>query len=693
MSADGSSASDSGLAANPLLEPSPLLLRAPVFDRIRVEHYGPALSEGMRLQLAEVRAIADNPEPASFDNTIEALERSGQLLSRSSKIFFNLTETMADEALTAVQAEYAPRLAAHADAIHLDAALFARIDALQQRRAELGLSAEAEQLLQRYHSDFVRAGARLSDSEQALLRQINETLARLEVEYQEKLQQEERASAIVVDQAQSLAGLDEAQLAAAAAAAAERGLGGGFLLTLEAPSSQSLLASLAHTDVRQVLFEAATGRGNNANGYDTRGIVARMAQLRAERAAMLGYGNHAAYVLADEMAGTPEAVMQMLADVRPRVRARAEAEAAAMRAWMAEAGIEGELEPWDWAYRARQLRQARLAADESELRNYFELERVLQEGVFGMARILYGIEFQRRLDLPVYHPDVRVYEVHEADGSLLGLYYLDPFARPGKRGGAWMDSFVDQNQLLEQQAVVINVLNITRPAEGQPALLDFEEVSTLFHEFGHAAHGLFSQVRYPTLSGTNVPRDFVEFPSQFHEDFALQPELLARYARHRESGQALPEELHRLLLASRQDGQGFAAFEYLAAALLDMRWHSLPAGAASVADAVDFEIAVLKAEGVAWYLIPPRYRSTYFSHIWSGGYAAGYYAYLWSEVLAADAYAHLMENGGMTAENGQRYRQAILSRGLTADPMQLYLDYRGSPPAVEAMLKRRGLVD
>lgn len=693
MSADGSPARASELTANPLLEPSPLLLQAPVFDRIRVEHFGPALSEGMRLQLAEVRAIADNPEPPSFDNTIEALERSGQLLSRSSKIFFNLTETLADEALMAVQAEYAPLLAAHADAIHLDAALFARVDALHERRAELGLSAEAEQLLQRYHSDFVRAGARLSDAEQALLRQINETLARLEVEYQEKLQQEERASAVVVDHARSLAGLDEAQLAAAEAAAAERGLGGGFLLTLEAPSSQSLLASLDHADVRQVLFEAATGRGNNANAYDTRGTVASLARLRAERAALLGFPNHAAYVLADEMAGTPEAVMQMLGEVRPRVRARAEAEAAAMRTWMAETGVEGELEPWDWAYRARQLRQARLAADEAELRNYFELERVLQEGVFGMARALYGIEFQRRLDLPVYHPDVRVYAVHEADGSLLGLYYLDPFARSGKRGGAWMDSFVDQNQLLAQQAVVINVLNIARPAEGQPALLDFEEVSTLFHEFGHAAHGLFSQVRYPTLSGTNVPRDFVEFPSQFHEDFALQPALLARYARHRETGQALPEELHRLLLASRQDGQGFASFEYLAAALLDMRWHSLAAGAASVADAVSFEMAVLKAEGVAWYLIPPRYRSTYFSHIWSGGYAAGYYAYLWSEVLAADAYAHLLENGGMTAENGQRFRDGILSRGFTADPMQLYRDYRGSPPAVEAMLRRRGLVD
>lgn len=685
--------SPEALSANPFMAPSSLYLLAPPFDQIRDEHYLPAFEKGMQLQNEQVRAIADRPESPTFDNTIEALERSGAVLFRVSKVFFNLTESTTSEALQAIQAELAPKLAQHADGIYLDGPLYARVKTLFDQRDTLDLDPESARLLERYHTMFVRAGAQLDAEAKARLRALNEEQSKLTTQFQDNLLKDSNASAVLVDGVEALAGLDQSAISAAAEAAKEMGHDSMYALTLQLPSSQGVLALLEERELRKLVFEASTNRGDNGNEFDNKAIVRRLAQLRAERAALLGYPDHASFVLEDQMAGTPEAVNTMLAELAPQILAKAKAEAAAMQAWIDDQGIELTLEPWDWAYYAEKLRKARFDLDESQIRPYFELNRVLEDGLFMMARELYGIGFEERTDLPVYHPDVRVFEVREADGSTLGLFYVDYFARPSKRGGAWMDSFVDQSELLGTKAVVVNVMNIPKPAAGEPALLSFDEVSTLFHEFGHAAHGLFSQVRYPMLSGTNVPRDFVEFPSQFHEDFALDERVLASYARHHQSGEPMPSELVGKILAARHYGQGFASLEYIAAAMLDMRWHTLPVANADQADVIGFEFAALKADGVAYMLIPPRYRSTYFAHIWPGGYSAGYYAYLWSEVLAADAFAHVRGQGGMTAENGRRFRATILAKGLSKDPMQQYIDFRGAEPGIEALLVRRGLAE
>lgn len=683
--------SPEALSANPFMAPSLHYLLAPPFDQIRDEHYLPAFEKGMQLQNEQVRAIADSPEVPTFVNTIEALERSGAVLFRVSKVFFNLTESTTSERVQEIQAEIAPKLAQHSDGIYLDAPLYARVKALYEQRDTLDLDPESARLLERYHTMFVRAGAQLDDDAKTRLMALNEEQSKLTTQFQDNLLKDTNASAVLVDGVEALAGLDDSAISAAAEAAREMGHDGMYALTLQLPSSQGVLASLEERELRKLVFEASTNRGNNDNEFDNKGIVRRLAELRVERAALLGYADHASFVLEDQMAGTPEAVNKMLGDLAPQILSKAKAEAAAMQAWIDEQGIELTLEPWDWAFYAEKLRKARYDLDEAQIRPYFELNRVLEDGLFMMARELYGIGFEERKDLPVYHPDVRVFEVKEADGSSVGLFYVDYYARPSKRGGAWMDSFVDQSELLGTKAVVVNVMNIPKPADGEPALLSFDEVSTLFHEFGHAAHGLFSQVRYPTLSGTNVPRDFVEFPSQFHEDFALDERVLANYARHHESGEPMPPDLVDKILAARHYGQGFASLEYIAAAMLDMRWHTLTPANAYQQDVIGFEFAALKADGVAYMLVPPRYRSTYFAHIWPGGYSAGYYAYLWSEVLAADAFAHFQDNGGMTADNGQHFRDTILSRGLSKDPMQLYIDFRGAEPGIDALLVRRGL--
>ena len=677
--------------ANPFFAPSELPLLAPDFTKIKDEHYLPAFENGMQEQAAQMRAIADNGEAPTFDNTIVAMERSGEVLFRVSKVFFNLTESTTNEAMQAVQAEVAPKLAKHNDSIYLDPALFARVKALYDQREALNLDPESSQLLERYFQRFVRSGAELSEADKVKLRALNEEQSTLTTQFQENLLKDTNASAVVVDSAEELAGLDPSAISAAAKAAEDLGHPGKFALTLQLPSSQGVISSLDNREIRKRVFLASINRGNNDNEFDNKGIVRRLAQLRAERASLLGYDNHAAFTLADQMAGSPEAVDKMLSELAPQIRANAEREAADMQAMIAADGADLQLQPWDWAYYAEKLRKQRYDLDESEIRPYFELERVLHDGLFFAMREIYGIEFSERKDIPVYHPNVRVFEVKDEDGSTIGLLYADYFARSSKRGGAWMDSFVDQADLLETKPVVLNVLNIAKPAEGQPALLSYDEVSTLFHEFGHAAHGLFSQVKYPTLSGTNVPRDFVEFPSQFLEDFSLDERVLANYAKHYESGEAMPAELVQKIIAARAYGQGFASLEYIAAAMLDMRWHELGAANADQADVIGFENQSLKADGVDYELVPPRYRSTYFAHIWQGGYSAGYYAYLWSEVLAADAFKAFYEQGGMTRENGKRFRDTILSRGLTKDPMQLYIDFRGHEPSIDALLVRRGL--
>jgi peptidyl-dipeptidase Dcp len=677
-------------ASNPFFAPSTLALQAPAFDQIKDEHYLPAFDEGMKQQLAEIRVIADNPEPASFDNTIVAMERSGALLYRVSKVFFNMSASNTNDAIQKIEAEVAPKLAAHQDEIALDGKLFARVKAIYDARDTLGADPEAKRLVERYQQQFVRAGALLDDASKAQLRKINEELSNLQTKFGENLLKEVNDSAVVFDSAEALAGLTQSDLDGAAAAAKARGLEGKWVVALQNTTPQPILASLSNRDSRKRIFEASINRGTRGNAFDQRAGILRIAALRAERAKLLGFDSSAAYVLDDQMAKTPAAVDKMLNDLVPAVMANVKREAADIQAAIDADKGGFQLEGQDWAYYSEKVRKARFDLDESQIRPYFELDRVLKDGLFFAMNQLYGITLTERKDLPVYHPDVRVFDVFDADGTQIGLYYADYFARESKRGGAWMDTFVDQTDLLGTKPVVVNVLNIPKPAAGQPTLMTYDEVSTLFHEFGHAIHGLFSKVKYPLLTGTNVPRDFVEFPSQANEDWSLEPRVLANYAKHYQSGDPMPAELLAKIEKARTFGQGFATLEYIGAAMLDMDWHKIPA-ASPPTDALAFEAAALKARGVDFAPIPPRYRTGYFGHIWPGGYFAGYYAYIWSEVLAADSFAHIMANGGLTRANGDAYRAGVLSRGGTQEAMDLYKAWRGGEPTVDALLERRGI--
>lgn len=674
-------------ADNPFSAPSELPFGAPPFDRIREEHYLPAFAAGMERHLEEVRAIADDDAAPTFANTIEAMERAGELLERTARVFFNLTGSTITDGLQKIQAEVAPKLAAHSDTIWLDERLFARVQQVFDDRA--ALADEERQLTERYHLSFVRHGARLDPQQQQRIREINERSSQLTTRFQECLLAETKALGVLVDSKAELAGLSDSDISAAADAAKAAGHDGKFLLTIELPTSQGILSSLADRDTRKRVFEAAIARCDRDNEHDTKAIAKELSALRAERAALLGYATHAHYVLADETAATPDAVREMLASMTGAIVQKAEAEADELQQHLDEHLPGTTLEPWDWAWTAERVRQARYDLDEAEVKQFFEFERVLTDGLFFMAEQLYGVTLKERTDLPVYHDDVRTFEVFDQDGESIALFYADYYARPSKRGGAWMSSFVDQSELLGTRPVVVNVMNIKKPSAG-PTLLSFDEVTTMFHEFGHGVHGMFSRVRFPMLSGTSVPRDFVEFPSQFHEDFAFDPAVLARCARHYRTGEALPEELIGKIKRARKFGQGFAALEYIAACWLDLAWHSLAPGEA-VDDVAAFEQQALQQAGVAMPLVPPRYKTTYFAHIWPGGYSAGYYAYLWSEALAADGFAACMENGGMTRENGQRFRDAVLSRGLTQEPMQQFRAFRGRDLDTGAVLKRRGL--
>lgn len=675
---------------NPFAAPSSLPYATPAFDQVRDAHYLPALTEGMRLHREEVRAIATQQAAPTFENTIEALEKAGALLTRVSKVFFNLTESTTNPTIQSIQADVAPKLAAHADAIWLDAQLFARVEAVHAAREQLG-DPEQQRLVERYHTSFVRNGARLAPAAQERLRTINGQLSTMTTKFQEHLLADTKALAVVLDDEKQLAGLDASAISAAADAAKTAGKPGKFLLTLQLPTSQGVLSSLQDRSTRQKVFEASNARCARGNEHDTRALVLQIAALRAERAKLLGFATHADYVLADQMAGSAAAVEQMLASMAKQIVAKADKEAAELQAWLDKHQPGQKLAAWDWAWVAEQVRKERYAFDEGVVKQYFELESVLQNGMFYMAKQLYGIELHERKDLPVYHPDVRVYEVFDKDRRAIGLFYTDYYARPSKRGGAWMNDFADQSRMTGQKPVVVNVMNLQKPGAGQPTLLSFDEVTTLFHEFGHGVHGLFSQVQYPMLSGTSVPRDFVEFPSQFHEDFAFDPAVLARCAKHWQTGEVLPKDLVDKVRAARTFGQGFASLEYVAAAILDMAWHSLPAGKV-VDDVAAFEREALQKASVLSPLVPPRYRSTYFAHIWPGGYSAGYYAYMWSEALAADAFAAVVENGGMNEQNGMRFRDLVLSRGMTREPMSMFTAFRGRALDTKALLKRRGLL-
>jgi peptidyl-dipeptidase Dcp len=677
--------------ANPFFQASTLPLEFPPFDQIRNEHYGPALARGMEEHRAEVEAIAANSDNATFDNTIVAMERSGQLLGRVTRVFSNLSGAHTNEEIEKVQAEFSPLLAAHQDAISLNAELFARVESLHEDRDALGLDPESQRLLERYYTDFVRAGAKLGEAEKERLRAINGELATLQTRYSQNVLREVNASGVLVDTREELAGLSDDAISAAAEAAKAAGHEGRFLIALQNTTGQPPLASLQNRELRQRIFEASINRGSRGGEFDNREILARVVALRAERAILLGHPNHASYVLEDATAGTTTAVNDMLGRLAPPAVANARREAAAMQKIIDAEGGGFQLAAWDWDFYADKLRKQLYDFDSEALRPYFELDNVLEKGVFFAANQLFGITFKERSDLPVYHPDVRTWDVFDADGSHLAIFVGDFYARPSKRGGAWMNAYVAQNALLGNRPVVGNHQNIPKPAAGEPTLMSYDEVNTMFHEFGHALHGMFSNVTYPRFSGTSVPRDFVEYPSQVNEMWATWPSILANYATHHQTGEPIPQDLLDRVLAADQFNQGFRSTEYLAASVIDQALHQL--GPDEVpSDVVAFEAETLKRYGLDFAPVPPRYRSTYFSHI-IGGYSAGYYSYIWSEVLDADSVEWFKNNGGLSRENGDHFRRTLLSRGGSRDAMQLFRDFAGRDPELKPLLQRRGLGD
>ena len=677
-------------AANPFLTASTLQYETPPFDRIRDEHYQPALEEGMKQHIAEIEKIANSPEPPTFANTIEPMERSGELLTRVAKVFFNLTQSNTNDVLQKVEEEEGPKLAAHNDSIYLNPKLFARVKALYDARDTAAPNAEAKYLLEKYHRNFVRAGALLSDADKEKLRALNQEETKLSKQFRDRILAGTDQSAIVVDNVADLAGLSEADIAAAAEAAREKKLANKWVLALQNTTQQPPLASLQNRALRQRLFEASAARGNDGGANDTKALVLRLAALRAERAKLLGFPTYADFSLDDQMAKNPATAFKLMTDLAPAVTAKARGEAARIQQLIDQQKGGFQLQPWDWDFYAEQVRKAEFDLDESEVKPYFELERVLQDGVFFAANKLYGLTFKPRTDLPKYQEDVRTWEVFAADGKSIAIYYLDLYARPNKSGGAWQDSFVDQSRLLGRRPVVVNVTNFTKPAPGQKALLSFDNVTTLFHEFGHALHGMLSDVQYPTFTGTGVPRDFGEVPSQLNEHWSLEPAVLANYAKHYQTGAPMPQALVDKIKKSATFNLGYGTLEYLESALLDMAWHSEPEGA-TPRDVNAFERAALQKYAVEMAQVPPRYHTTYFSHIWGGGYSAGYYAYLWSDVIDEDAWAWFKEHGGLTRENGQRFRDMVLSRGGTMDAAGMYRAFRGRDATVDALVKEKGL--
>jgi len=682
-------------SANPFFAESPLPLHFPQFDKITDSDYGPAFDRGMADHLKEIEAIANNDLEPTFDNTIIAMEKSGQILDRATTVFFSLSGVENNDAKKAIQAEYAPKLAAHRDAIMLDPKLFARVQKLYDTRDSLGLDPQGVRLIERYHDDFVRAGAQLSAADKARLKELNGELAKLGTDFTQNVLAEVNDSAVVVESRDELAGLTDAQIDAAAAAAKSRGLEGKYVIALVNTTIQPVIAQLDNRALRQRIYEASLVRGSRGNQYDNTATVAKVMKLRAEKAQMLGYPNWAAYGLADQTAKTPEAVNDMLGKLAPPAVANARREAADLQAMIdktqqAKGEPSFKLAAWDWSYYTEKVRADKYAFDESQLKPYFEMKNVLENGVFYAANQEYGISFKQRTDLPVYNPDVLVYDVFNEDGSQLAIFLFDPYARPSKRGGAWMNAYVSQSELTGDLPVVANHLNITKPASG-PTLMTWDEVTTMFHEFGHALHGMFSNVKYPYFSGTSVPRDFVEFPSQVNEMWADWPSVLAHYARHHETGVPMPKELLDKVLATSKFNQGFATTEYLGAAMLDQSWHQIGVDKVPAADGVmAFERAALKANGTDFAPVPPRYRTPYFSHI-MGGYSAGYYAYIWSEVLDANTVEWFKQHGGLTRENGDRFRAKLLSQGGSKDAMELFSDFAGHAPRIEPLLERRGL--
>ncbi|WP_313032798.1 M3 family metallopeptidase [Massilia alkalitolerans] len=677
-------------ATNPFAKPSTLQYGYPAFDKIKNEHFAPAFAEGMREQALEVEAIANNKAAPTFENTIVAMERSGRLLNRVSTVFGTLVGSYTNDSLQALDKELAPKLAAHGDAIRLNPKLFQRIQTLYAKRDKLGLDAESKYLIERYHKDFVRAGAKLSDADKDKLREYNGKLAALQTQFSQNVLKEVNASAFVVDTREELAGLPAKAIDAAAAEAKKRGLDGKFVIPVVNTTQQGPLSTLNVRGTREKLLSISTVRGSRGGEFDNRDIVLQLAKLRAERAELLGYSSHAAYSLEDQTAKDTTAVNKLLSDLAvPAVR-NAKKEAAEIQE-MIDAEKGGfKVAAYDWNYYSDKVRAAKYAFDANQLKPYFELDRVLNDGAFFAANKLWGITFKQRKDLPVYDADVRVYDVFEENGEHLAIFVLDPYARSNKRGGAWMGALVSQSTLLGNKPVITNNLNLAKPAPGEPTLLTWDEVRTTFHEFGHGTHGWFSKVKYPRFSGTSVPRDYVELPSQVYEMWMAWPEVLANYAKHYQTGEPMPSALLEKLRASQKFNEGYRTTEYLAAAVIDQRWHQLGSKAIPT-DVKSFEEQALRDAGLDFAPVPPRYSSTYFSHAFSGGYSAGYYSYLWAERLDADAGEWFKENGGLQRKNGDRFRKMVLSKGGTMDAVQMYRDFRGRDPVIEPLLERRGL--
>ncbi|HCR3767047.1 peptidyl-dipeptidase Dcp [Citrobacter freundii] len=675
---------------NPFLRHSTLPYQAPQFDQIEVQHYRPAFDEGVRQKRAEIEAIVQNPQAPDFANTLLALEQSSALLTRVTSVFFAMTAAHTNDELQHLDEEFSAELASLANDIYLNEALFSRVDSVWQRRGSLRLESESLRLLEVIHQRFVLAGACLNETDKANLKALNTESATLTSQFNQRLLAANKSGALVVDDARYLEGLSAEEIAVAAEAAREKGLDARWVIPLLNTTQQPALAALRDRHTRESLFTRGWTRAENNDANDTRAIIQRLVEIRMQQAKLLGFANYAAWKIADQMAKTPEAALTFMRAIVPAARARALDEQAEIQNVINHEQGQFNVEAWDWAFYAEQVRREKYALDEAQLKPYFVLDTVLNEGVFWTANQLFGIKFIERFDIPVYHPDVRVWEIFDHDGVGLALFYGDFFARESKSGGAWMGNFVEQSQLNETRPVIYNVCNYQKPAKGQPALLLWDDVITLFHEFGHTLHGLFATQRYAMLSGTNTPRDFVEFPSQINEHWASHPQVFARFARHVVTGEQMPQALRDKMQQASLFNKGYDMTELLSAALLDMRWHGLENSALSLS--VDqFEQQALAAEGLDLKAVPPRYRSSYFAHIFGGGYAAGYYAYLWTQMLADDGYQWFVEQGGLTRENGQKFREAILSRGNSTDLAELYRQWSGRDPRMEPMLEHRGL--
>ncbi|MCU7578198.1 M3 family metallopeptidase [Riemerella anatipestifer] len=676
-------------AGNPFLEKSKLQYQAPEFDKIKDEHFKPAFDYGLKVQALEVQKISENTEAPTFENTVLALENSGEVLKRAQSLFYNLTGSNTNDKLQALQQEYAPIFSAHSDKIYLNSKLYERIKKVYENRG--GLNSESQKLVEYYKQNFDIAGAGLSDAKKEELKKINGELASLSTQFSNKLLDARKNGALVIDSVKELDGLSSDEIAAAAQAAKEAGHEGKYLLSLLNTTQQPLLQNLKNRATREKLFKASWYRAEKGNADDTRSIIEKLARLRLKKAQVLGKKSFAEWKLQDQMAQNPEEALNLLAQLAKPAVETAKREASEIQKIIDEQKGGFELAPWDWNFYAEQVRKAKYDLDENEIKPYFEVTTVLEKGVFYAAEKFYGITFKERKDLPVYHPDVVAYEVFDRDGKSMALYYLDFYTRNNKGGGAWMSNFVEQSKTLGQKPVIVNVFNYQKPAPGKPSLISYDDVTTMFHEFGHTLHGLFADQDYVSLSGTNVPRDFVEFPSQINEFFALEPEILKNYALHYQTKQPMPQSLIDKIKKASAFNQGYSTTELVAAATLDMAWHSVTSEE-QFKPALDFEKEALNKYGLLLEQVPPRYHSPYFAHIWGGGYSAGYYAYMWSDMLNSDAWDWIKNNGGMTRANGDRFRKYILSIGNTKDLNKAYKEFTGRTPDLKPLLKDKGFI-